>query len=168
MKELSSLDYKLLWELVKDSRRSDRQLAKTLGSSQPTVTRRRAKLEKNFILGYTTIPKWEKIGFEIIAFTFVKTKIRYAKHEERKAAIQKAKEWFMKQPNVIFAIQGPGMEWDGICISLHKNYSDFTEFITRHDSELSAFLIESQSLVANMKPELIVKSFHFKYLTKAK
>jgi DNA-binding Lrp family transcriptional regulator len=168
MKELKSLDYQLLWELVKNSRRSDRTLAKVLKCSQPTVTRRRAKLEENFITGYTAIPRWENIGFNIIAFTFVKTKIKYAKHEERKAAIQKAKEWFMKQPNVIFAIQGPGMEWDGICISLHKNYLDFTEFIARHDSELSVFINESQSLVANMNPELIVKTFHFKYLVNAK
>lgn len=162
------MDLELLWELVKNSRRSDRTLAKVLKTSQPTVTRRRAKLEKNFITGYTAIPKWEKIGFDIIAFTFVKTKIRYVKRGERKAAIQKAKEWFMKQPNVIFAIQLPGMEWDGICISLHKNYLDFAEFIERHDSELSALVNESQSYVANMNPELIVKLFHFKYLAKSK
>lgn len=167
MKKLDSLDFKLLWELVKNSRKSDRKLAKVLKCSQPTVTRRRAKLEKDFIIGYTAIPIWEKIGFEIIAFTFVKTKIRYVEHKERKAAIQKAREWFMKQPNVIFAVQGPGMEWDGICISLHKNYSDFTKFIKRHDSELSAYVSESQSFVANMNPELIVKSFHFKYLAKS-
>jgi len=167
MKELKSMDLKLLWELVKNSRRSDRTLAKVLKSSQPTVTRRRAKLEKEVIAGYTAIPKWEKIGFNIIAFTFVKTKIKYAEHEEIKAEIQKAKEWFMKQPNVIFVIKLPGMEWDGVSISLHKNYLDFTKFITRHDSELSSGIDESRSYVANMNPELILKMFHFKYLANA-
>ena len=42
-------DYKILFELMKDSHRSDRQLARSLGVSQPTVTRRRAMLENKFI-----------------------------------------------------------------------------------------------------------------------
>ena len=89
MDELKSIDYKLLGELLKNSRRSDRELAKALGPSQPTVTRRRANIEKNFIDGYTVIPKWEKIGFEIVAFTFVKHNIKYAKPEVREAAFRK-------------------------------------------------------------------------------
>jgi DNA-binding Lrp family transcriptional regulator len=56
MKELKPVDYKLLFELMKDSHRSDRQLAKALGISQPTVTRRRTMLEENLIEGYTIIP----------------------------------------------------------------------------------------------------------------
>ncbi len=66
MKELKPIDYKILFELMKDSHRSDRQLAKALGVSQPTVTRRRAMLEENYIEGYTVIPKFGQIGFEII------------------------------------------------------------------------------------------------------
>jgi DNA-binding Lrp family transcriptional regulator len=37
---------KLLAELLNDSRKSDRELAKAIGVSQPTVTRTRLKLEK--------------------------------------------------------------------------------------------------------------------------
>ena len=58
MKELKSLDYRLLSELIRDSRRSDRELAKVLHVSQPTVTRRRALVEKELIDGYTAIPRW--------------------------------------------------------------------------------------------------------------
>jgi len=153
---------------MKNPRRSDRQLAKAVKSSQPTVTRRRIKLEKNFIEGYTVLPIWKKIGFELVAFTFVKSKIRYAKSEERERAIQKAREWLMKQPNVIFATEGYGMGWDGVCISLHKSYSDFAAFIRRHDSELSDLIVESQSFIADMNSTTIIKSFHFRYLAKAK
>jgi len=39
MKELKPIDYKLLFELMKDSHRSDRQIAKALGVSQPTDER---------------------------------------------------------------------------------------------------------------------------------
>src|SRR4030066_359501 len=58
MKEMKPLDYQLLFELMKDSHRSDRQLAKALGISQPTVTRRRAMLEDNIIEDYTDFPQF--------------------------------------------------------------------------------------------------------------
>lgn len=168
MRELKPIDFKILWELVKNSRRSDRTLAKVLKSSQPTVTRRRTRLEKEFLDGYTAIPRWEQIGFEFIAFTFVRTKIRFVKSDKRAEAIQKTKEWMMKQPNVIFASEGQGMGWSGICISLHKGYSEFAEFIRKHDSELSDYLIESQSFIADVNPSIIMKPFHFKYLAETK
>jgi DNA-binding Lrp family transcriptional regulator len=62
VENLKSVDYQILWELVKNSRRSDRELARILGISQPTVTRRRTVLEKEVIDGYTAIPRWDKLG----------------------------------------------------------------------------------------------------------
>jgi len=168
MEKLKTIDYKLLSELMKDSRRSDRQLAKVLGTSQPTVSRRRVNLEKSFIEGYTAIPKWEKIGFELVAFNFVKHKIKFAKPEERKEAFRKVEEWMMKQPNVILAISGKGMGWDGIFVSFHKSYSDFAEFMRTHDNEFSELLIESQSFISDINPTTIRKPFHLKYLADAK
>jgi DNA-binding Lrp family transcriptional regulator len=167
MDELKSIDHKLLWELLKNSRRSDRELAKALGVSQPTVTRKRANIEKNFIDGYTAIPKWEKIGFEIVAFTLVRARVKYVKSEEREALFKKAREWMMKQSNVVFVAEGQGIGWDGVCVSLHKNYSDFVEFMRKHNSELD-FIIESQSFIADINPTTVVKPFHLKYLTEAK
>jgi DNA-binding Lrp family transcriptional regulator len=168
MKELKSLDLELLWELVKNSRRSDRQLAKALKTSQPTVTRRRAKLEKEFIEGYTAIPKWEKIGFELVAFTVVKTNRNYAKRKKGEPILSEGREWLMKQPNVIFALAGEGMEWDGLIISYHTNYSDYTEFKVTLDEELSPIVSESRSFIAANIDKYIIKPFHFKYLANAK
>jgi len=168
MEKLKTIDYKLLGELMKDSRRSDRQLAKALGTSQPTVTRRRANLEKNFIEGYTAIPKLEKIGFELVAFSFVKHEMKYAKPEEREKAFGKVKEWMMKQPNVILATGGQGLGWDGIFVSFHKSYSDFAEFMRKHNSEFSDLLIDSQSFIADINPTTIRKPFHLKYLADVK
>jgi DNA-binding Lrp family transcriptional regulator len=165
MDELKSIDYKIVRELLKNSRRSDRELAKVLGISQPTVTRRRANIEKNFIDGYTAIPKWEKIGLEIVAFTFVKHNIKYAKSTVREEVFRKVKEWLKKQPNVILAIDGQGMGWDAVFISVHKNYSDLTQFINKHNSELSEFLIDSQSFISNISPTTVKKPFHLKYLS---
>ena len=139
-----------------------------LGASQPTVSRRRVNLEKSFLEGYTAIPKWWKIGFELVAFNFVKHKIKYAKPEVRKEAFKKVEAWMMKQPNVILAIDGQGMGWDGVCVSFHKSYSDFAEFVRKHNSDLSDLLIETQSFIADINPTTIRKPFHLKYLEKAK
>jgi DNA-binding Lrp family transcriptional regulator len=168
MEKLKTIDYELLWELMKDSRRSDRQLAKVLGTSQPTVTRRRANLEKGFLDGYTAIPKWEKIGFELIAFNFVKTNVQYARPELRKEAQKKVEEWMAKQPNVVLAMAGQGMGWDGICVSFHKRYQDFAEFTRKFNSELSYLLIDCQSFIADINPATIRKPFHLKYLAETK
>lgn len=165
MDKMKSTDNKILRELLKDCRRSDRELGKAAGISQPTVGRRRAYIEKNFIDGYTAIPKWEKIGFEIVAITFTKHNIKFFKPKERDEAYGKVKEWMMKQPNVVFAAGGQGIGWDGVIISFHKSYSDYTEFIRKHDSEFSGLLIDCQSFVSNIGPETIRKPFHLKYLS---
>jgi len=168
MKELKPIDYKLLFELMKDSHRSDRQLAKALGISQPTVTRRRTMLEENYIEGYTIIPKFGQIGFEIAAFTFLKSKLKQKTGREKDEALKKLREWYMKQPNVVAVLDGRGMGWDAVCVSLHESYSDFAAFIRTHDSELSEFIIESQTFHADLKPGVIIKPFSLKYLAKPK
>jgi len=168
MKELKPIDYKLLFELMKNSHRSDRQLAKALGVSQPTVTRRRAMLEKNYIEGYTIIPKFGQIGFEIAAFTFLKNKLKQKTGKEKDETLKKLKEWYMNQPNVVLVQDGRGMGWDAICISLHQSFSDFAAFIRAQDSELSEWIIESQTFHADLKPGIAIKPFHLKYLAKTK
>ena len=166
MKELKPIDYRLLSELMKDSHRSDRQLAKALGVSQPTITRRRALLEQNYIDGYTIIPKFGKIGFEIAAFTFLKSKLKQQTGEERDEALKKLNEWYMNQSNVLLVHDGRGMGWDAVCVSLHRSFSDFAEFIRIQDSELSDWIIENQSFNADLKNGGVIKPFHLKYLGK--
>jgi len=157
------LPQKLLRELLKNSKRSDRALAKTLKVSQPTITRTRHKLEKDSIDGYTIIPKWLKADFKIFAFTFIKSKFKYASVEKSEAAIQKAREWLMKQPNVIFSAGGEGMGWDGLTVSIHKSYSCYTKFKRKHDSELGNIVDASQTYVVDLEG-IIEKPFHLKYL----
>ncbi|MBE0513125.1 winged helix-turn-helix transcriptional regulator, partial [Candidatus Bathyarchaeota archaeon] len=61
----------LLYELMKNSKRSDRELAKVVKVSQPTITRMRKNLEKmEYIREYTIVPAVEKLGFELTALTF--------------------------------------------------------------------------------------------------
>ncbi|MCX8153519.1 MAG: AsnC family transcriptional regulator [Candidatus Bathyarchaeota archaeon] len=166
MKELKQIDYRLLFELMKDSHRSDRQLAKALGVSQPTVTRRRSMLEKNYIEGYTIIPKFGQIGFELIAFTFLKSKHKQGTDE--KEALDKMREWYMTQPNVILVQSGQGMGWDTVCVSLHRSYTEFAEFTRAQNAALAEWIVDSQAFIADLKPGLAVKPFHLKYLANHK
>jgi len=57
--KLKNIDYMILSELIKNSKTSDRKLAKIVEVSQPTVTRRRINLEKEGLLEYTIIPNFE-------------------------------------------------------------------------------------------------------------
>ena len=168
MKELKPIDYKLMFELIKNSHRSDRQLAKALGISQPTVTRRRTMLEKNFIDGYTIVPKFGKIGFELVAFTLLKSKLKDKKGDDENSAVDRMKEYYMKKPNVLLVIGGRGLGYDLMCVSVHENYSDFAKFMRENESELSDFMIESQSFRSDLTPGLVIKPFHLKYLAKTK
>jgi DNA-binding Lrp family transcriptional regulator len=60
---------------LKDCKRSDRELAKVLGVSQPTVTRMRTKLVKEgMIRDWIIVPDFVKMGYEILAITSVKVK----------------------------------------------------------------------------------------------
>ncbi len=161
---MKSTDFQIIWELMKDSRRSDGRLARVLGVSQPTVTRKRANLERNVIEGYTAVPKFDAIGFEIVAFTFVKSQLKYAQREEKTDAGGKAREWIMKQPNCVLALNGEGMGWDDMCISFHKDYSDYMEFKRRMTSEFSDWIQECQSFIAETSQKGVIKPFHFKYL----
>jgi len=63
---------RLLFELMKNAKRSDREIAKIIGVSQPTITRMRQRLEKTAIVDYTIIPDWTELGFEIMATTLLK------------------------------------------------------------------------------------------------
>jgi len=49
MKNMKETERKLFHELIKNSKRSDRELAKMLRVSQPTITRTRKRLENEMI-----------------------------------------------------------------------------------------------------------------------
>jgi len=156
----------LLVELLKGSKRSDRELAKVLGVSQPTVTRMRKKLEETAIAEYTIIPNWGALGFELMAVTFVNIRGKSKSMEEQKNTIEKCKKWMMDHPNIIFAADGTGMGMDGMMISFHKDYTDYSKFITEHRVEWAETLADVKSFIVSVKGGEILKSFSLKYLEK--
>lgn len=141
--KLKNIELRLISELVKNSRRSDRELAKALGISQPTVSRTRVRLEKQGLVDYSTVPDLAKLGFEIISVTLGKRD--YNKQPE--VNVQKAKDFVKRYPNIIFTASGSGLGNDRILISIHRNYSDYSKFIQKMKTEwtgwaeLDSFLI---------------------------
>jgi len=147
----------LLLEYLKGSKRSDRELAKVLGVSQPTVTRMRQRLVKEGIIReFTVIPDFAKMGYEIMAITCFKSKVS----EE---LAEKAKKVTMANPNIIFAARGHGMGKNGVVISLHKSYADYSRYTANVRSEGGDDVIDYCTMLISLE-DLIIKPFSLKYL----
>ena len=168
MVKLKPKDFQLLYELMKNAKRSDRQIAKILGVSQPTVTRKRAMLEKEVIDGYTVVPKWKRLGYEILAITLVKSQLKFASDEKMSNALKRSMEWLEKQPNVIMGSGCRGMGMTGVMISLHKNYAEFDEFLSSHREHLGELLEDVQTIVVNLSGKAFYRPLNFKYLAEAR
>ena len=141
------LDLKLLKELLKNSKRSDRELAKTLKVSQPTITRTRHKLEKNgMIMEYTIVPNFSKMGFEIMALTFVRMRSEILTPKTMKVA----SEYALKFPNAIFASTGEGLGMTGVIISFHKNYTDYHKRLNQLRVDWKEFTEDIKSFIVSI------------------
>jgi len=143
----------LLLEFLKDSKRSDRELAKVLGVSQPTVTRMRQKLVKEgMIKEFTAIPDFVEMGYEIMAIIYFKSKVT-----------EELEKVTMARPNIIFASSGHGMGKNAVMISLHKNYTDFSKFLRDLRLESGDDLQDYDTILISLK-EKAVKPLSLKYL----
>jgi len=161
---------KVLYELMKNSKKSDRDLAKVLKSSQPTITRIRKRLEKmGFIYEYTIVPNLVKIGFEILAFTFMNI-LRYDEKtgKAHKTLAEKAHRWILENPKIIFGAAGEGIGGKNcMMVSIHKNFTDFSQFIQDFRSKWTRNIIEVDSFIVPLSGK-IPKPFSFRHLEKLK
>lgn len=127
---MKDLELKLISELMKNGRRSDRELAKAIGSSQPTITRNRIRLEREgYIKAYSMIPDFAKLGFEIMALTFTRFK-RQLTDAELKKLREAAREIEKGFPHpAIMVMTGIGLGYDRVVLTLHENYKSYVEFM---------------------------------------
>ena len=119
---------KLISELMKNSRRSDRELAKAVGVSQPTVSRLVKRLEKDGIIKeYTMIPDFRKLGYQLLALTFVKLREPLGSEETDKAR-KIAKQALEESPyGIVLLERGIGLGYDGVIVGLYEDYAAYTE-----------------------------------------
>jgi len=167
MKKLKDIDFKILFALMKNSKTSDRELAKKTGVSQPTVSRRRARLEKEGMVDYTAIPDFRKLGFQIMAFSFSKwTPEALTELLAKEDFAEQVQRFFSRFPNVIFATTGGsglgGM--DSASISVHKDYGDYSKFLKEIKREWGKNIAAFDSFIFSLDSDDLVRPITFKYL----
>lgn len=150
----------LVSELLKDSKRSDRELAKILKVSQPTITRiRHALVKEGIIREFTAIPDFVELGYEILAVTVAKANATLTSSEQKGA-----KRLVLERPQVIFVASAEGMGRNGVMISLHRNYADYHDFISDLKSNSEGYVEEVDSMLVSLRSDMVVKPFSFAYL----
>lgn len=151
---MKGIELKLISELMKNCRRSDRELAKAIGVSQPTVGRLMKKLEKQGIMyQYSMIPDLSKLDFEILAVTFGAWSPETLKDYPENARLEKRDKFVSKHPNVIFSSAGRGLGMARMMMTVHRNYSDYNEFMKDLENEYSGLLTKIESFTISLKTD---------------
>jgi DNA-binding Lrp family transcriptional regulator len=149
---LKEIERKLISELLKNSRRSDRELAKAIGVSQPTTTRLRTKLEKEgYIKEYTIIPNFSKIGYTIMALNFIKLDPKITENEIE--GFRKTHPDTMgKDPFGLVLIQrGIGLGYDSIIVSFHQSYASYDAFRKHVKRSMGPSITEMNTFLINIE-----------------
>lgn len=157
---MKDIELRLVSELLKNSRRSDRELAAVLGVSQPTVSRTIKKLEKEGIIReYTIMPDFNKLGYHICALTFADFQTPEDLQAMRRLIDDYGKR-LSEIPQAVLIERGLGENSNGVVASFHENYSDYMEFQRwlRQFGALTTYKLHSFIIDLNDK-------IHYRYLT---
>jgi DNA-binding Lrp family transcriptional regulator len=166
-KGLKDVELGLISELLKNSRRSDRELAKAIGVSQPTVSRTLAKLKKEgFIRNFTIIPDFGKLGYSILAITFVKLKESYPGEEREKVRKAVKDRVEQSQFGIVMLERGIGLGYDGCIISIYRDYSEYS----RHKDVIRAFpfidTLKTETFIINLEDDVRYRPLNFDALAR--
>lgn len=155
----------VLRELMKNSKLSDRQLAKLLDVSQPTITRSRRELEREgYVKSYTVVPNFGKLGYQILAFTFSRMK-HYPSLKDVQDIMMRATKWVEERPNIIFAADGEGLGGkDIIMISFHRDYPAYADFMRTYALEWGEMVMTFESFIVSIGSGFKMKPLDLKYL----
>ncbi len=145
---------------MKNSHRSDRELAKAIGVSQPTVSRMIRNLEKEGVIKeYTIIPDFAKLGYELMSTVFIRThEITPEERDKTRTVIAEdiGKNVF---PDLLME-RGLGLGFEGMIITLHRNYSDYMKQIEYTKTRPFVQPDHVESFLVNLKSEQ-----HYRSLT---
>lgn len=169
---MKDIELKVVIELLKNSHRSDRELAKAAGVSQPTISRTRERLEKKrMIKEYTIIPDYSQLGLTLMSITFTKIKGQLSK-EILDDYAKRARNTLNKNPSaLILGNIGMGCNADYVTIAFHRDYSEYNEFMRDIREFPNVSIDQSQSFIIDLsdKNHLQPLSFHYlaEYLARA-
>jgi len=157
---MKNVELKLISELLKDSHRSDRELAKAVGVSQPTVSRLISRLRKEGVIReYTIIPDFNKLGYHICALTFANFETPSDLQAMRKLIEEYGKR-LSEIPQAVLIERGLGENSNGVVISLHKDYSDYVKFQRWMKQFESSSKFELHNFIIDLDDKV-----HYRYLT---
>jgi DNA-binding Lrp family transcriptional regulator len=148
-KRMKDIELKLISELMRNSRRTDKDLAKAIGVSTQAAYKTRKKLEKEgYFSEYTAIPNFSKAGYHLFALTFTSFKKDLSGKDREEARKYAAKQAPIASLNAVLIERGIGMDHDAVLASFHEDYSSYTNF-TRglksnpylDSSKLESFLV---------------------------
>ena len=164
---MKNIDLKLVSELMKNSRRSDRELAKVLGISQPTVTRTRTRLEKEgYIREYTIIPDFRKLGFEIMSVSLNQMNPRVTPDMMERARSKVRENESKDRSPILMVMTGMGPKADRVLFSLSEDFSAYSDF---SDSVKQYPLVDvrnTNSFLINLNEEAHFMPFTFSGLAR--
>ena len=113
---------------MKNSRRSDREIAHAVGISQPTVGRIIKKLEKEGVIKeYTMIPDFTRLGYTIMGATLLEIQSPLGKEKLREVRKVTTKMEDSNPHSVLMAVTGLGIHKNRLFISFYEDYSDYAE-----------------------------------------
>jgi DNA-binding Lrp family transcriptional regulator len=164
---LKDIERKMLSELLKNSRRSDRELAKAIGASQPTATRIRTKLEKEgFIKEYTAIPSFNKMGYSILAISFIKFHVKHSLPQPDLAEFRRQHYDILSKNSstVMLVNRGMGMGYDAVVVSVHQDYASCENFQTFIRQSMTESIVDLNTFLVNMTEEQNSLPFSFNFL----
>jgi len=164
---LKDVERRLIAELMLNSRRSDRDLSRAVGVSQPTVSRLIKKLENQGVIKeYTMIPDFQKLGFELLVMTFIKLK-RSLTAEEADRAREITKQRIRDSQFAIIATErGMGLGYDGVVVSLYEDFASYIE----HKNQIQSFafleLSETESFIISLNDKVRYRQLTLSALAK--
>jgi DNA-binding Lrp family transcriptional regulator len=170
---MKDIELKVVIELMKNSHRSDRELARAVGVSQPTLSRTRTKLEKQgMIKEYTIIPDYSQLGLALMSMTF--TKMRGPVSKEKVDDMKKrARDTISEYPSaLILGNMGMGCNADYVAVAFHRDYNEYSEFMRDIREFPDVNIDETKSFIVNLLEKNQFQPLSFsqlaKYLAKAK
>ena len=156
----------LISELISNSRRSDRELARAIGVSQPTVSRMIKRLESEGVVNeYTMIPNFRKLGYNLCAFIFLRLKDLPPEGIEK---VRKAVKESLSQSHFVILLleRGLGLSRDAVIVSLYKDYASYAE----HRNIIRAFPyiqpLDVDSFLVDLNDNLHYRSLTFANVAK--
>ncbi len=147
---MNKAELRLISELLKNSRRSNEELARAMGTSQSIVSKMIRKLENEGVIReYTVIPDFLKLGFQIMSFVYVRMSEDLKKELDEQSITSTTFEGGV--PSQFLVGNGMGLDCDALLITLHRSFSEYADFLRILRGRLGNDSTELKSFLADLE-----------------